>query len=139
MKFKLDDINNKHPFQVPDEYFDELTSKIQSRISTDSTRQTTPYYKLAWALPAMVIIISAGLWVVNLRTSNEPENLLAEVSDEAIMQYLESDDLSIAELIDMTDRPEELVDDPDYLQGIELEGESLDELMNTFDLNETYL
>lgn len=143
MKINLNDINKKTPYKVPDQYFDELTSNIQHKISTQNQGRFIYFKSLKLALvPVLMIMLISGLWLFNATNGVTPDSqlLLSEVSDEAILDYLYESDLSINELISLTDNPINLIDqNPDYLNGLDLREENIDELINTFDLNEIYL
>ncbi|MEP0367609.1 MAG: hypothetical protein ABJN36_07310 [Cyclobacteriaceae bacterium] len=141
MKMKLDDIDKKHPFQVPDGFFDELTTDIQSRVSSDEKR---PFFRTAakWSLlPALALSLVLGFWFFQVEkpTVSQSEILLAQVSEDAILTYLDETDISVAELISLSDNPMDLLETPNYLNGIDLNEENMDDLINTFDLNEIYL
>ena len=138
---KLDDIDKKHPFQVPDHFFDELTSDIQSRVSGNEKR---PFFGMVakWALlPAFALSVVLGFWFYQIEkpTISQTEVLLAQVSEDAILSYLDETDISVAELISLSDNPLDLLENPNYLNGIDLNEENIDDLINTFDLNEIYL
>ncbi|WP_258105117.1 hypothetical protein [Marinoscillum sp. MHG1-6] len=141
MSIKLDDIDNKHPFRVPDGYFDKLSADIRERVSVKDSGIKVLIKQMHWAyaIPTMILMLAIGIWMFNTESQPPTELLLAEVSDDAILEYLESTDLSLEELASIAESPEQLFENSDYLQGIDLEEENLDDLMNTFDLNDTYL
>lgn len=144
MKIDLNNIEKKNPYQVPENYFQELTADIQEKVSQKTRKkQWIPLMVYKWSMvPAAILLVFAGVWFFNITTSNDMENssLLAEISTEAMLNYLDEDELSVSELISLTSAPLDLIElNPDYLKGLDLEQENIDDLINTFDLNEIYL
>lgn len=135
MKRRLDDIDKiNHPFTVEDGYFDDLTQKIQNRVSSRSS--ATFYLQWKWALaPVLIAIIFAGAYWLNFSNSTPTSSeLIAELSTDEILNYLEYAELTEQELLSIT--PEGTLEDMSDLDEINLSDENLNELMNTFDLNE---
>jgi hypothetical protein len=98
---KLDDIPKKHPFNVPDGYFDKLPGIIQSRIERESgVKESRPYlrYALQYALPVVVLAIVAVVYLIPQK-NDDVDSLLASVSTEAMVLYLEESELTTDELL----------------------------------------
>lgn len=140
MKIKLDDIEKKAPYSIPSDYFEVLTAKVQSKIEK---RRTTTYsvqwnWKLAIAT-TFVITIALFLWTIPSLDSDKTQDLLTEVSDDDILDYLAQNELDDLELLSLSNAPEELLkESPSYLNGIDLGDGSIEELLEKFDLNDTY-
>ncbi len=140
MRIKLDDIEKKIPYEVPDDYFLNLTADIQSKISTKSKIEIIPKWALRLAfVPALLLMVFIGYKVYDSNDVSIPQSeiLLANIPDEDIISYLDQEELSLNDLMAMTTDFSDLLDeDPDYLQGLDLEGENIDDLLNTYDLKE---
>jgi hypothetical protein len=109
---KLEDIPKNHPFKVPDGYFDNLPGIIQSRVAEKSeVLEAKPYfrYALQYALPVVVLAIVA---VVYLYPTNpqDVDTMLASVSTEELVAYLEQSEITTEELLDEMDLDSESVE-----------------------------
>jgi hypothetical protein len=98
---KLDDIPKKNIFEVPDDYFDRLPMKIQARLETPDQTRYIPVWNLAvrYALPIVIV----GLVLVYFLRPNahQTEELLASISNEHLIAYLNETDISVNELLDI--------------------------------------
>lgn len=109
---KLDDIPKKHPFTVPEGYFDRLPEIIQSRIAEKSeVRETKPYfrYALQYALPVLILAVVAVFYLVP-RSPQDVDSMLASVSTEELASYLEESEITTEELLDQMELDAERVD-----------------------------
>ncbi len=109
---KLEDIPKKHPFKVPDGYFDSLPGIIQARVADKSkVEEAKSYfrYALQYALPVVVLAIVA---VIYLFPSNpqDVDTMLASVSTEELVAYLEESEITTEELLDEMDLDSESVE-----------------------------
>ena len=131
-RMKLEDLNKKVPFQVPDGYFDQLTVDIQSKIKEKPLRQWSPSPRLRWAAVAAAMVVLIGtIWIFNQPAQPvTAADLLADVNEQALLDYLDVTDLSDAELLEglSEDDLQELWTD-DALDQLNLESEALDELI----------
>lgn len=99
---KLEDIPKKHPFNAPEDYFDRLPGMIQARIEKESgVKEARPYfrYALQYALPVIVLAIVAVIYLVPQK-SQDVDTMLASVSTEELVAYLEQSELTTDELLD---------------------------------------
>jgi len=101
-------ISNQHPYKVPTGYFETLRSEA-SQIAKDMGVQRASVIRRLLtvrnvAAAASVIVIAVSLWVNNY---NLPKEELAEVSIDAMIEYLEEES---AFGIDEYDLVEELID-----------------------------
>jgi len=137
MKHTENHNEKKHPFTVPDGYFDQLTRDIQARVSEKPATRWMPAPALRWSLAgvAAAIIVAIVVWMPG-KNEASPEEMLAEVSDEDLIAYLETMSIEEDELIEMV--PEESVDDilliEEPLDNLELEDEDIDELLKEYEL-----
>lgn len=103
---RLEDIPKKDIFSVPDGYFDRLPGIIQSRVapSQPEPRYSTARFVLRFALPVMVVFALALFLFRNPTVPDQnPEDILATVSSEAMVAYLEESDLTIEDILDNVD------------------------------------
>lgn len=98
---KLEDIPKKQIFTVPDRYFEELPSKIQDRIT--AKHQTPGFferfkvsYTIALAALAILVIL---IWIPGQKKVTA-EEMLASISTEELIAYLNDIDISDDELFD---------------------------------------
>lgn len=98
---KLEDIPKESIFRVPEKYFEELPSRIQSRISAGkslSSGNLIRRYALRYALPLVVI---AAILVYNYYPEPDAESILATVETADIVQYLQQESaLTTDDLLD---------------------------------------
>lgn len=111
---KLDDIPKKHPFNVPDGYFDKMALTIQERVSKPVAKPAMWSIGVRYALPAMLILIALVIYF-KPQPQRSAEELLAAVSTDALVEYLETSDLTTDELLDIID-----IDDA-FAEEIQLE------------------
>lgn len=140
MKIKLDDIDKKNPYDVPSGYFEDLTSKVQSKIEKRSAMRPATTWALKWALaPSLVLLILLTFWLKPKHETEKVNSLLSQVSDDDILDYLAQGELDEMELLSLSSHPEHILEhSPNYLNGIDLDQQSLEELYEEFDLNDTY-
>jgi hypothetical protein len=128
---KLEDIPKNHPFKVPDGYFDKLPGVIQARIAEQTpARESKPYlrYALQYALPVLILGVAALFYLLPSSPKNT-ESLLASVSTEELVAYLEESEITTEELLDQFDLNAEnleAIEDEVYSNFDGLEG--IDEL-----------
>lgn len=138
MKYKLDDIDKKVTFHVPDGYFEELPLRIQKRMEVESQPlRSIPSWSLA--LASCVVIVIASLIIFG-RSENSAEELLAEISEQDLVAYLDQLDLDEYELVSTFPSEAEQLEFPniEMLDDVELEGQSIDELMLEYNLEDEY-
>ncbi|MEP5611540.1 MAG: hypothetical protein ABJP45_04790 [Cyclobacteriaceae bacterium] len=138
---KLDDIDKKsQPFSVPDGYFEDLPMKIQSRISEEkkSSWVKMPAVRLAFAVAAMLTVVMS---IVFVNQSVTPEDLLADIPEEELLAYIDMLQIDENDILAAFDGSVESIDffDANGLEDLELEDESLDDLLIEYDLSDDYL
>jgi len=142
---KLEDIKKENIYKVPERYFDELPMRIQNRISGKS--ESAPSMVFNWtmavkiAVPAFVlaIAVSFGILFQSNNTTQDAETLLAQVSTEDMIAYLQETDISVDEIlneIQFDEIADELVDEHLLLDDEELTGDLYDELILEYGNNE---
>lgn len=101
---KLENIPKTNIFEVPEGYFDKLPLQIQARVAAENPApQPQPWlrYSLRYALPMLVFALAA-IFVFRPKVA-KVEKILASVSTEELVAYLESNALSTDELLDSYD------------------------------------
>lgn len=128
---KLEDIPKKHPFEAPEGYFDKLPGMIQARIEKESgVKESIPYfrYALQYALPVVVLAIVAMIYLVPQK-AQDVDSLLASVSTEELVAYLEESELTTDELLESVELDVESVEAIESEVYFNLEDlETIDEL-----------
>lgn len=102
-KFNLDDLPKKLPFELPDGYFDRLPSLIQARIPVVAEKR--PIFSFSWqrsliATTAMSLLAFL-VWITYPETQGSlGKSPLSGVSDDAIIAYLDQQNVSYYDLSD---------------------------------------
>jgi hypothetical protein len=98
---KLDDIPKENIFEVPDGYFDRLPMKIQARIESAKPAQAVAYWRLALrvAVPALVIVFAAA-YFLNPKTKSDTEEILASITSENLVAYLDESEVTETEILE---------------------------------------
>lgn len=123
---KLEDIPKNNPFKVPDGYFDRLPGIIQARVAEKAeVKEAKPYFRYAfqYALPVMALVIIAVIYLVP-STPQTVDTMLATVSTEEILAYLEESEITTDELLenmDLNAENVEAIESELYLNFDELE------------------
>jgi len=133
----LEDIPKNHPYKVPEGYFDRLTGVIQARIEADSKlKEPAPYfrYALQYALPFVVLLIVAIFYFKPAKDQNA-DSLLASVSTEELIAYLEESEMTTDELIESMDFDAESVEaiESEVYFNFDLDENNIDELNSELD------
>ncbi len=92
-KIKLDELPKVHPFKVPDNYFEELTARIQEQTIEQNEEETISFVTWSWrrtaasvaAVTAIAILGYLSFMPKQETISAEP---LAGVQHEAIVEFL---------------------------------------------------
>jgi len=94
-------IPKQQPFQVPENYFEELPEKIMARAN-----RPKPSRNWTWAAAA-VVLLGVGLWQAgefNTTTSTPITN------EEEALLYIESEQWNAEDVLSLSDNPNELLD-----------------------------
>lgn len=141
----LSSIPKKDGFKAPDEYFDTLAERIEQKIATQTDGKVVPmgnpfpwkYASLAAAAVAALLILSLPLILNKTVSSPTAEELIAMVSPEDCMYYLQYTDMEAGEILSLTgteflfeETGEELVPDA------ELNDEEIDLLYERYGVTE---
>ncbi|MDN5205005.1 hypothetical protein QQ008_26685 [Fulvivirgaceae bacterium BMA10] len=143
--FKLDDIEKKNLFTTPDRYFEKLPNRIQEQVTTKKSIWKFPVMKfsLRYALPALVVVFGLYLAFFKVKSDDiDPNALLADVTIEDMIVYLENNDISTEEILENIDIENLSIDmieeDVDLLENMDLESDELEEIFQEYDISEEY-
>lgn len=146
-KINIEELKRDKPvYKVPDGYFEGLTSKIQDRIKEEEQVAPEKVWvpRLAWATPILIIAISI-IYLMNVG-GNQPESvedMLASISNEELIEYLDMTDVPTDEILASVDGAfleeafSEANGETDILNDIN--EEDLDGILDSYDLNEEFL
>ena len=139
--FKLDDTDkHSHPYKVPEGYFDELNQTIMERTSAQPDTRVVRWYgrpSLQWAMASMVVVAVVFASLFNGPTATE-EDFLADVTDEEILIYLASNDLSTEEIMTHFTFTEDefAAEEENTLDDIEFDDSMLDDMLLEYELED---
>ena len=94
-------IPKQQPFQVPENYFEELPEKILAK-----TTQSTINPSWIWSAAA-VVLMGIGLWQVGGFNENKP--ILVSPEQEALL-YIDSEQWSTEDVLSLSEDPNALLD-----------------------------
>jgi hypothetical protein len=100
---KLDDVPKKHPFNVPDDYFDTLPGRIQARVQDQAQEQIPVFGRvMRYAMALALIGAVAFFWYrfPGQPRSDSPEAILASLETADLVAYLNEGDITTDELLD---------------------------------------
>jgi hypothetical protein len=140
MNYKLDDIDKKQSFKVPEGYFEDLPLKIQSKIQKKEIHSNVLLPSWKFALAASILVILVTYFIADQKPPSA-EMLLAEVSQEDLIAYLDNIDLDIEDLTSTFQESTEELDfeNLDGLDQLDMNEEELDDLLLEYDITEDYL
>ena len=136
-QIKLDDIEKKVPFEVPEDYFEQLTSLIQDKVYEKPKRQWIPTGQMKWAVYGILALILVAIVLFYPNTpSPTSQDLLAEVSDQDLLEYLDLNGFSGYELVDgMEDEDIDDLWEDDTFENLELDESELNNILIDYELD----
>ena len=143
---KLEDIEKKNIYRVPDRYFDQLPMRIQSRVNAENpVNRFTFSWKFVTkiAVPAFALVLILFYFGINNSNTNlSSEQLLAMVDTEDIIAYLETTDITadeILEEIDLTMLDLDFSNEGAMMEDIDMDAEDMDVLFDEFGIDRELL
>jgi hypothetical protein len=133
---RLEDIPKITPFKVPEGYFESLPTRIQARTQPQEMVSWLPNLgmTLKIAIPVFLIaLVSIVIW----SNSIEPKDTLAgldSVSTEQLLAYLESDEITIDEILENASFSSANIN-TFYPAQEELSPEALEKIAQEYDVN----
>ena len=100
---KLEDIPKKDVFKVPEGYFENLPSVIQSRVTNQKKERAflpSFSYALRYALPVVLLGVVGYFWLIPNGQPVTAESILATIETEDLVAYLSETDLTTEELLE---------------------------------------
>lgn len=120
------------PYQVPENYFDELSIAVENKLPAHETKVVPLWsmrvYKYAASL---IILFSATFFISQNFQSSAEEDLIGQLSDEEVIEYLITDDVMIEEMLSQEEIMDDVLSDLmadvafDYSEMIDYETEDL--------------
>lgn len=126
---KLEDIPKKDIYSAPEGYFERLEKDIQTRIEGKPEGKVVSFYKhnrlglIGLAAAASIALLIVFLPITNTEESMDVTSMLAEISTEDCLAYLEGSELTMEQIIgDATDEEleqalDDLVPAPEFDEG----------------------
>ncbi|MEM7549746.1 MAG: hypothetical protein AAF363_08730 [Bacteroidota bacterium] len=144
-KIQIESLKKSNIHRTPDGYFEDLPVRVMSKVEEQKPKTwflEIPTF-VRWpvaAIPAMAVLI---FFIFNDNNELTNEELLASIETEDLIAYLESSDLSTDELIDFSQMNNLEMEfdhsDADLLDGIDFEGEGIEDILNDFDIENEIL
>ncbi len=130
-KFNIDDLEKKTPFIVPEGYFSNLKVDIQDRVTESPKREWIPARQLKWALAGTFVLLTAAILIFRPTTAElSPEDILAQVSEEDLLEYLDLSEVSEFELLeDLSSSEIDELWEEDQMDDLLIEDDLLDDLL----------
>ncbi len=142
-EFKLDDIDKKkHPYKVDEGYFSELNSSIMERVSEPSKETSIVFSpKMVWTMASMGVMIFMGVFWFNNFYQPEQVDYLADITDEEILTYLDSYELTEDDLLLVVEESdfEDPLNEEILSDEAEIDEEALEELYLEYQSTEELL
>lgn len=143
--FKLDNLEKRNIYTVPDRYFDELPSIIQAKAVEKKPFYQLPAFNLGLklALPTafvLIFVIYSGFFKSEQLPVGNFDTLISEVTTEDLVAYLGDSDISTQEIIDYVSLDdfalESMIDETDILINDDLEDTDINEMIDDLELYE---
>jgi hypothetical protein len=140
IKMKKEEINleklpKENVFKVPNNYFENLSTKIASRVSEENNviplRKWSPKYTLLAVAASSAIAIMGFFWVNSQQNTND-NIALSGVSQQEIVNYLIQENMSQSEVTEHFDNANSLkIKDTDLLENLKVSDK---EILQSVDL-----
>jgi hypothetical protein len=123
---RLEDIEKKQYFEVPDGYFENLPLKIQERVARPQARlQWFQAPALRYAVPVAIIAVAGWLWLKPNAASIEDQ--LSDIHESELITYLNESEVVSEDLEDEVSWRDEDINDLE------------ERVLNSFDANDDAL
>lgn len=143
---KLEDIKKKNIYSVPDRYFDQLPTRIQSRVNE---KKPVLGLTLDWSLvfrvavPVLTVVFFVFYFSIgNHKSIQSAEELLAQIDTDDIIAYLQTTDITTDEIIeglDLSDIELDFYDDLPIMQDLDMSDQDIDALLDEYGIYEDIL
>lgn len=143
MKINLDDIEKKkQPFQAPPEqYFENLPLQIKGKIkSKDGVEWSRIGLTWKLGLAVLPLLILAFYFLYTPADQQSVDEILAKIPDYELLAYVEQMDLDLAELTkNLPESWSEGLGEMNGIDEVEIDSESINDLLFEYDLDTEYL
>ena len=141
---KPEEMEKKNIFKVPDGYFENLPMAIQARIERKKGWWETPVFisALKYAIPALVILMIAFFTIRQQAGIESPDALIAEVSTQDLIYFLEDSDITVEEILNNLNLQEiefQLSPEDSGILELELDSGDLQEFYEEYELLNEYI
>jgi len=137
----IDKLKAKPVFKVPEKYFDQLATEIQTKAITSKNASVIRFpLVLKYAFPVVLLTVAVVFWMQgnDVKSTKDIHELLADIPADDIIEYLDESDLSMTDIIDILDT--EVVDMEYYFDDSDsLSNEELELLLDDYDLTGEFL
>ncbi len=102
-KFTIHDIDKKQVFKTPDSYFEELPSIITNRINHTGVKTnifSASWLKYSVSLASICLLLLAAYWWFFSPQIVNSTQMIAEVSNKEIIEYLQQAEVSTYDLME---------------------------------------
>ena len=128
-KIKLDDLEKKQVFSVPEGYFEELPGQVSHKLTQTQRRPLwimLPFFRYGAAIASICLIILIGYFKTTSPGSElvQPEAILAQVSGQEIVLYLQQNEISQYELVERASEANIVIEE-NALKDLEINQELL--------------
>ena len=105
--FKLNEMPKKQVYSVPDNYFDNLPTIIQSRVVKQESKIllfSNWSSAVRYALPALALLLMVTYFGVRISKDNiDVQAMLEDIPTEELVLFLAESDISTEEILSMVD------------------------------------
>jgi hypothetical protein len=144
---KLEDINKDHVFKTPENYFEDFPDRLQKRIQETEKDKKVPIIRLRTILniAAAAAILVFAIFGINQLNNNSKsvDQLLSNVSSEALINYLVESEISADELLENLDASIIALDEyplsDEIIPSESIDEEALDDLLDEYEIEMEYL
>jgi hypothetical protein len=144
---KLDDINKKNIFKVPDNYFEDFPDRLQKRIAETKKEKQVPVIRLRTIIniaAAAVILIFAVYGVNQFRNQpNSVDQLLSDISSDEMINFLVESEISVDEFLENLDISIIASDEYSFSEELfpseSIDEETIDNLLDEYEIEMQYL
>lgn len=115
-QIKLEDLERNDIFTAPEGYFDKLPNRIHARLELagqedePKVHQLTPKSLYYIAASVAVFLIATILIIRVPEEDDSPQNILAEVTTDAMIEYLEMSDVNVTDISLPEEEQQQLLD-----------------------------
>ena len=140
MKHRLEDIDKNLDYKVPEGYFENLPLQIQQRVEAEkSENKVIRLPSWSYAVAASIVLMVSFVFMFD-NPDPTAETLLADVSEEALIAYLEEIEIDEYDIASALPDGENLqFEDINMLNDLDFGNESFDNILQEYNLEDESL